>query len=309
MGARGFGRVAAVSLLLVTASACDGGPSDGASAGGRTPSGSVTSGDPSPTGAPDPTPSGPATAADFDPGRFGHSTSIDNGFLPLRPGTRYVYRGSSLDGKRRLPHRVEFTVTDLTKEIDGVRAVVVYDLDYTQGELEEAELTFFAQDDDGNVWHLGQYSELWEGREWLGGRVFFQGTEGARAGIMMQADPRSGTPGYSEGFAPPPWFWADRARVFKVDQTTCVPTRCYDGVLVTDEFAKGEEGDQLKFYAPGVGVVRVGWLGADEPEKESLVLAELEHLGPKALAAVRAEALELEKRAYLYSLTPPAERG
>src|SRR3989304_3885405 len=83
---------------------------------------------------------------DFDRNNFDRSTNIDNKWLPLKPGTQYVYEGSTQEGKKRVPHRVVMTVTDLTKVIDGVRAVVVWDVDYSKGELLESELVFFAQD-------------------------------------------------------------------------------------------------------------------------------------------------------------------
>src|SRR5262249_31313742 len=94
----------------------------------------------------------------FDPHDFNHSATVDNNWLPLKPGTRLVYTGSSSDGKKRL----DFIVTDLVKVVGGVRNVVVWDRDYTDGELVEAELAFFAQDDDGNVWHTGEYPEEYE---------------------------------------------------------------------------------------------------------------------------------------------------
>src|SRR5919108_3807916 len=97
---------------------------------------------------------------DFDHGNFDRSTLVDNDWLPLQPGRQLVYVGSTFEGGVRVPHRVVFTVTDLTKVIDGVRTVVVWDQDYSAGELVEAELALFAQDDDGNVWHLGQYPEV-----------------------------------------------------------------------------------------------------------------------------------------------------
>src|SRR5262249_54009715 len=34
----------------------------------------------------------------FDPHDFNHSATVDNNWLPLRPGTRLVYTGSSSDG-------------------------------------------------------------------------------------------------------------------------------------------------------------------------------------------------------------------
>jgi hypothetical protein len=60
---------------------------------------------------------------------------------------------------------------------------------------------------------------------------------------------------------------------------------------VTEEFNPSEPGSyQLKYYASGVGNVRVGWRGEKEQEKETLELVELQHLSPEAMAKVRREA-------------------
>ena len=40
--------------------------------------------------------------------------------------------------------------------------MVVWERDYTEGEEVEAELAFFAQDNYGNVWHMGEYPEEYE---------------------------------------------------------------------------------------------------------------------------------------------------
>ena len=240
---------------------------------------------------------------------FDRSTNIDNKWFPLKPGTQYVYKGFTYEGKKRIPHSVVMTVTDLTKMIDGVRTVVVFDVDYKAGKLLESEIVFFAQDKDGNVWHLGQLRETYDEKEFVGGRAFLSGREGARAGIIMKADPRPGTPSYSQGYAPPPFNWTDSAKVDQMGQRTCVVSGCYDNVLVTAEFSEGEgpDAEQLKYYAPGVGYVRVGWRGKGEKLRETLELAEIVKLSPEALAKARADALQLESRAYIYGRTPPAE--
>ena len=71
------------------------------------------------------------------------------------------------------------------------------------------------------------------------------------------------------------------------------------------------EAYQLKYYAKGVGIIKVGRSGADK-SKETLELARIETLSPKAMDAMREKALKLEKRAYdsknVYAHTPPAER-
>ena len=58
-----------------------------------------------------------------------------------------------------MKRRVVSTVTDLSKWIDGVRTLVIWEKDYTAGKLGESEIAFFAQDKAGNVWLLGEYPE------------------------------------------------------------------------------------------------------------------------------------------------------
>jgi hypothetical protein len=247
----------------------------------------------------------------FDRNNFDQSTTIENEWFPLQPGTQFTYEGSSVEGGKRLPHRVVFTVTDLTKVIDGVRTVVAWDRDYSAGELVETELALFAQDDDGNVWHLGQYPEEYENGEFVDAPAWIAGFQNARPGISMKAKPELGAPSYSQGWGPAV-NWTDRAQVYRTGEETCVPVDCYEDVLVMEEFSEEEPGAfQLKYYAPGVGNVRVGWKG-DDPSRETLKLVKLVQLSAEAIADVRAEALKLEKRAYtlskdVYAHTSPAE--
>ena len=262
-----------------------------------------------------PSPSLSGSTSDFKRAQFDNSTSITNRWMPLKPGTQRIYEGSAiLEGeKTRSTRRFVSTVTDVGKVIDGVRTLVVWERDYTAGQLGEAEIAFFAQDNAGNVWLLGEYPEEYENAKFVDAPAWITGQKGARAGIAMLANPRVGTPDYSQGYAPPPVDFKDRARTYKVGQRTCVPVGCYENVLVTEEFERGVPGAyQLKYYAPGVGNVRVGWRGAKEQEKETLELVSLKRLSPQALAKARKEALALDKRAYknskdVYAKTQPAK--
>ena len=65
-----------------------------------------------------------------------------------------------------------FVITGLVKEIDGVRALVGWERDFSDGELVEAEVITLAQDRGGNVWHFGQYSEVYEEGEFGGGSAW-----------------------------------------------------------------------------------------------------------------------------------------
>ena len=249
---------------------------------------------------------------DFDPKTFDRSTLINNKWFPLKPGTRFVYEGFTNEEGKSIPHRVVSTVTDLTKVIGGVRTVVCWDQDYSAGKLEEMEIVFFAQDNDGNVWHLGEYPEVYEDGKLVAVPVWIHGIQDGRAGIMMKAEPRLGMPSYSEGWAPTV-PWTDRGVVYQMGQKTCVPVDCYEDLLVIAETSREEpDAHQLKYYARGVGYVRVGWRGEGEKTKETLELVKIEQLGPEALAEARAEVVKLEKRAYeigkkVYARTSPAE--
>jgi len=249
---------------------------------------------------------------DFDRNNFERSTTIDNPWFPLKVGMRWVHRGSTFERGKRVAHRLVTIVTDLTKVIDGVRTVVLWVEDYKEGKLDEAELAFFAQDKDGNVWAFGEYPEEYFNGRMIRAPAWIHGLNDSSAGIMMPAAPRLETPSYSQGWAPSV-FWTDRGKVDQMGQKTCVPLRCYDDVLVVAETSKAEpNAEQLKYYARGVGKVRVGWRGEGEKLQEVLELTEFSQLGADALARARAAALKLEKSAYgvskdVYGATTPSE--
>jgi len=248
--------------------------------------------------------------ARFDPAIFGpDSATIDNPWWPHVPGMQFTYEGQALDGEDTIGRRVVTTVTDLAKDIAGVRALVVWERDYDDGVMVEAELSFRAQDEDGNIWHLGEYTEVFEDEELIGSRVWWPGDpEGAQAGIFMPADPKPGGPSFSQGFAPPPFNWDDRGRVREITDEVCIETGCFQDVVVIEEFEPSiPDAFQLKFYARDMGHVRVGWAGGNETEQEELELVERVELTPAELAEVRAEVLAMEHRAHAYSRLGPTQ--
>ena len=251
------------------------------------------------------------TAAQFDPANFPNPPKIDNQWNPLAPGMQFVMAGEADRGEGLLPHRVISTVTDMTKMINGVRVVVIVEKDINEGDLQEAELAFQAQDNAGNLWNLGEYPEEYDDGKFDGAPdTWISGLEKAEAGNLMLADPQLGTPEYLQGWSPDIDF-LDCAKVSKMEQKTCVPVGCYENVMIIDERSplEPESGHQLKYYASGVGTVRVGFI--DDPEGEKLVLVEASRLSPEDLAKVRQEALKLEmnanKRSKLYGQTQPME--
>jgi hypothetical protein len=211
------------------------------------------------------------------------------------------------------PHQIVTTVTDLTKVIDGIHTMVIYDVDLQDGVVQEAELFFLAQRDDGSQWTLGEYPELYDNGTLTGApSTWISGIAKARAGRAMLAHPEVGTPTYLQGIAPAVGF-DDCATVVQTGQHVCVTLRCFNDVLVTDEFAPNDPqgGHQRKFYAPGVGTIKVGAPSGVDPE--TLQLTRAQELCPAQFAQVRAQVLAQDARGYsvspdVYAKTPHAKR-
>jgi hypothetical protein len=89
----------------------------------------------------------------FDKANFHDPLKIDNKYYSLKLGTVMIYNGTDEEGKSM---RDTITVTNDTKEIQGIPTRVVNDTVFVEGKLVETTGDWFAQDDKGNVWYLGE---------------------------------------------------------------------------------------------------------------------------------------------------------
>ncbi len=230
-----------------------------------------------------------ADSENFDPALFAGAAPVANPWWPLVPGYQSVREGAVNKGSRRLPHRRVFTVTDATKQIAGVTATLVLDQDFDGGELAEQAIDYLAQDSGGNVWYLGSYTEAYEGGQFVNANDgWLAGVDGARAGVLMMADPQPGMPAYSQASVPDEG--TVRAKVTKRGEQVCVPFKCYDDVLVIEE-----DGSENTFYAPGVGGIRLEPIKGDPQETEELV--NLTQLSEQGTAELGDEAVRLDQHA------------
>lgn len=243
-------------------------------------------------------------------GHFSHPTRIDNPYFPLVPGTEYTYKGSITEAGTSTPHSVIFTVTDLTKVINGVTTRVVWDRDFLQGQLQEQELAFFAQDDQGTVWNMGEYPEEFTNGHFAGApSTWIHGLGGAKGGIHMLANPTVGAT-YTEALVPRIDFF-DVSTVVAKGLRVCVPVDCFDRVLLTHEGSPLDptSGVQTKFYAPGVGLIKVGAIGGDSQER--LELTSLKVLGAAAMQTVDQAVRMMDRRGHrvssIYARTAPVQ--
>ena len=120
----------------------------------------------------------------FDRKHFARTLTDVNEFVPLVPGLQSVSKGSVYVGDRLLPHIRVTTITDVTKRIDGVLAVLVLDQDFDGGQLSEQSIDYLAEDVGGNVWYMGSYTEVYEGGQFLNSEdAWLAGVNGAVPGL------------------------------------------------------------------------------------------------------------------------------
>lgn len=95
---------------------------------------------------------------DLEPANF--TTNIDNRYWPMVPGTRWMYSETDQEGAEL---EVIVTVTEQTKKIaNGITARVVRDTVTEDGELVEDTFDWYAQDEQGNIWYLGEKTAEFE---------------------------------------------------------------------------------------------------------------------------------------------------
>ena len=172
---------------------------------------------------------------------------ITNPFLPWIPGSRFVFDGTE---------HVEVTVLPDTKEILGVRTTVVHDQVFSDGEVTEDTLDWYAQDRQGNVWYFGEQTAEYENGKvvstegsWTGG------VDGAQPGIVMLAQPQVGDT-YRQEFLQ--GEAEDMAAITAVTGSVSTKVGTWSGsdVLVTEEWTPLEpDVREQKTYARGFGVV------------------------------------------------------
>ena len=179
------------------------------------------------------------------------SARIDNKYFPLRPGTTFLFRGSE-EGKAR---RVSVFVTHRTKTILGIRATVVLDQVFAGGKREEKTFDWYAQDKHGNVWYLGEDSSDFVNGKWVRSDGSWQaGVKGAKAGIVMKANPLVGHLYRQEYYA---GHAEDMAKVLSRNSVRHRCVRQLRTALETSEWTPLERGVlEHKYYVKGVGNVR-----------------------------------------------------
>src|SRR3954452_12726644 len=130
-------------------------------------------------------PAAPPDVAGVAPAHF--TSPVPNPYLPLKPGTVFVYRGSQ-DRQKLIEH---LRVTPHTKKIEGVTTIVINDVLYSNGLLNEATHDFYADDNNGTTWYFGERTATYDKHGHVKSREgsWLPGRHRGRAGGVMPPDP------------------------------------------------------------------------------------------------------------------------
>lgn len=200
---------------------------------------------------------------DFRPGLFEPGQPVDARYFPLEPGATAVLRARAVeDGEVVRERSVLRALRRPGPRILGVRTSIQLDKSFEDGLLVEKTFDYFAQDRRGNVWYFGEdvtnfrYDDdgnlIGTDNEsaWRAGR------RGALPGWIMPVRRHPDYPYYQE-FAPADEA-LDKARTHAILPSLTVRGVTYRNVRQVLEVNPLEpRSREFKYYAPGVGLIRI----------------------------------------------------
>jgi len=174
-------------------------------------------------------------------------TTGRNQYFLLEPGFQLVLEGGDT--------KIQITVLDKTKTVDGVITRVVEEKEWKDGKLYEIALNYFAIcEQTKDVFYFGEDVDYYEnGKVVKHDGSWLAGTNGNRAGLMMPGTPKVMMKYYQEIA---PGVAMDRAEIVSLEETCKTPAGTFSGCMKVKEgsaielFAK-----EYKYYAPGIGLV------------------------------------------------------
>jgi hypothetical protein len=201
----------------------------------------------------------PDTVPDFTLATFSNPTQIDNAYYPLIVGQTLTYE-SQASGETDVVETL-----NETRSILGVMCRVVRDRVSVGGVLIEDTHDCYAQDDEGNVWYMGEQVDEYNYKNngefigithdgaWEAGQDIAGLGTTALPGFLMKASPMVGDvyhQEYYEGEA------EDMAEVVALNvPVTLSNGSSYSCLQTLDSSELEPRASEFKYYALGIGVV------------------------------------------------------
>jgi len=175
-------------------------------------------------------------------------TTGRNPYFVLEPGFQLVLEGDDT--------KIQITVLNETKTIDGVNTRVVEEREWKEGKLHEVAKNYFAIcEQTKDVFYFGEDVDYYENGKvvkhdgsWLAGK------NGSKAGLMMPGTPKLKMKYYQEIA---PGVAMDRAEIESLTETCKTPAGTFSGCMkVKEGSALNLLETEYKYHAPGIGLVR-----------------------------------------------------
>ncbi len=177
---------------------------------------------------------------------------IDNPWFPLKPGSKWHYRGVDSDGR----FRDNMRVTNRTKKIEGVQVTVVHDVVRRHSKPREVTNDFYVQDHHGNIWYFGENTRELDRHGHVTSRAgsFRAGRNGARPGVLIPGHPKVGQKARQEFYK---GHAEDAFKVLDVNAHVSTPYVSSNHAVRTSESTPLEPKVlDNKWYVHGVGDVK-----------------------------------------------------
>ncbi len=175
-------------------------------------------------------------------------TTGQNGYFVMEPGYQLVLEGGDT--------KLQITVLDETKTVDGVVTRVIEEREWDEGELFEVSRNYFAIcESTGDVFYFGEDVDFYkDGKVTKHDGSWLAGVDGNKAGLIMAGKPELEMRYYQE-IAPD--VAMDRAEVISQTETCETPAGTFSNCLkVKEGTALNILETEFKFYAPGIGLIR-----------------------------------------------------
>ncbi len=175
-------------------------------------------------------------------------TTGRNGYFVLEPGFQTVLEEDE--------ERVQITVLDETRTVDGVLTRIVEEREWVDGELYEISRNYFAMcETTKDVFYFGEDVDYYkDGKVVNHDGSWLAGTGENRAGLIMPGTPSVGMKYYQEIA---PGVAMDRAEIVSLDETCRTPAGTFSKCMKVEESsALSVFEKEYKYYAPEVGLIR-----------------------------------------------------
>ena len=186
--------------------------------------------------------------------KFSNPRNITNPYLPLSSTKQDILEGMEGGAKFRVERTAKPDLRKTFKVGEQIVETLVFeDRAYEDGKLIEVALDYFAQDDTGTVFYLGEDVDEYEDGKIIGHEgSWLYGKDTPAPGVIFAAKPAVGQKWRTEDVSDE---IGEKNEIVSITETVKTPGGTFENcVKVKEDLADGTI--EYKFYALGVGVVR-----------------------------------------------------